>query len=135
MATTTFTDRQTFDVTVCASCGIQFAAPNVFLEKRREDGKTLYCPNGHSLSWGKTDIDRLREQLEREKARLESARKALTVEVQEHQQTKHALRGQKAANTRIKNRIAKGVCPCCNRHFENLRRHMTTQHPDFRDAE
>lgn len=31
----------------------------------------------------------------------------------------------------MKNRVANGVCPCCNRHFENLERHMKGQHPDF----
>lgn len=24
-----------------------------------------------------------------------------------------------------------GVCPCCNRSFTNVRRHMTSQHPDY----
>jgi hypothetical protein len=23
------------------------------------------------------------------------------------------------------------VCPCCNRSFQNLRRHMATKHPEF----
>ena len=27
--------------------------------------------------------------------------------------------------------MANGVCPCCNRSFENLRNHMHTQHPDY----
>lgn len=27
-------------------------------------------------------------------------------------------------------RVGKGVCPCCKRSFTNLRRHMTTKHPD-----
>jgi hypothetical protein len=28
-------------------------------------------------------------------------------------------------------RIGNGVCPCCNRSFTNLRRHMTTKHPEY----
>jgi Fe-S oxidoreductase len=46
-------------------------------------------------------------------------------------------RAQKAAKTRIKNdrdriktRVANGVCPHCNRTFQNLARHMASQHPD-----
>ena len=27
-------------------------------------------------------------------------------------------------------RIHKGVCPCCNRSFTNLKRHMETKHPE-----
>lgn len=40
----------------------------------------------------------------------------------------HAARGQV---TRLKNRAAAGVCPCCNRTFHQLVRHMAAKHPDF----
>ena len=33
--------------------------------------------------------------------------------------------------TRIKKRVANGVCPCCNRTFKDLAAHMSTQHPDY----
>tara|TARA_Y100000310_G_scaffold338946_1_gene430083 strand:- start:1163 stop:1354 length:192 start_codon:yes stop_codon:yes gene_type:complete len=33
--------------------------------------------------------------------------------------------------TKLKNRAKAGVCPCCNRTFQNLSRHMETKHPDF----
>ena len=41
------------------------------------------------------------------------------------------LKCDKAAKTRLKNRVGKGVCPCCNRSFANLKRHMASQHPEF----
>jgi hypothetical protein len=34
--------------------------------------------------------------------------------------------------TRIKKRVAAGVCPCCNRSFKDLARHMAGQHPDYK---
>lgn len=37
-----------------------------------------------------------------------------------------------ATKTRIKNRVKNGVCPCCNRTFENLARHMQAKHSDFK---
>jgi hypothetical protein len=42
-------------------------------------------------------------------------------------------RAEKAAKTKIKNRVAKGVCPCCNRTFQNLADHMKSKHPDYAD--
>lgn len=33
--------------------------------------------------------------------------------------------------TKTKNRIGKGVCPCCNRTFVELARHIATKHPDY----
>ncbi|WP_159103999.1 hypothetical protein [Rhodopseudomonas sp. B29] len=39
-----------------------------------------------------------------------------------------AARGQV---TKIKNRVGHGVCPCCNRTFANLARHMAGEHPGY----
>ena len=38
---------------------------------------------------------------------------------------------QRVALARIRQRIANGVCPCCQRSFGNVRAHMETQHPDY----
>jgi len=40
-------------------------------------------------------------------------------------------RAEKAAKTRIKNRIGNGVCPCCNRTFKDLASHMKCKHPEY----
>lgn len=41
----------------------------------------------------------------------------------------------KGVATRLKNRAAHGVCPCCNRTFQQLARHMSAKHPDFKTAD
>lgn len=33
--------------------------------------------------------------------------------------------------TKLKNRVGHGVCPCCNRSFGNLARHIESEHPTF----
>lgn len=118
---------------VCAWCGVLFAAPKHLIAARRKDGETFYCPNGHSLRFnrGEPEAERLRRQLEEE--RDWSARLAA-----ERDQTKAALRAQRARATRFKNdrdrerkRMEAGVCPCCNRTFRQLARHMRSQHPEF----
>lgn len=37
--------------------------------------------------------------------------------------------------TKLKKRIANGVCPCCKRSFCNLAAHMKTQHPEYTKEE
>ncbi len=37
--------------------------------------------------------------------------------------------------TKVKKRAANGVCPCCNRTFSDLARHMKAKHPDFAEGE
>jgi hypothetical protein len=34
--------------------------------------------------------------------------------------------------TKLRKRAAAGVCPCCNRTFLALQKHMAHKHPDFR---
>lgn len=36
--------------------------------------------------------------------------------------------------TKTRKRVAGGVCPCCNRSFVNLGRHMAGQHPDYAEG-
>jgi hypothetical protein len=110
---------------VCPNCGIMFAMPDTFKDAKRNDHSAFYCPNGHSLSYnGKSETERLKQQLQWAEASKQSWRdQAETAE--------NRRRAQKAANTKLKKRIANGVCPCCSRNFQDLRRHMAGQHPDY----
>lgn len=128
------TYSRTLYVQECCACSITFAVPEDFDQRRRNDGKTFYCPAGHSQSYTKSELDRVREKLAREQAARERAQAR---EIHEHDQRIAAERSASAYKgrvTRLKNRAAAGVCPCCNRSFENLRRHMSTKHPDFTET-
>lgn len=49
----------------CANCGIEFCLPQAVEDKRREDHKTFYCPNGHSNYYpAATEKERRIRQLE-----------------------------------------------------------------------
>ncbi|MFB3077027.1 MAG: hypothetical protein ACE1Y4_03380 [Lysobacterales bacterium] len=83
------------------------------------------------MSFKETEADRLRIMLKeeedglcRERARHDQTRADLEA-------TELSRRAHKAAATRIKNRVARGVCPCCNRSFTNLHRHMESKHPNY----
>lgn len=109
----------------CASCSIDFGIGAHFQQERRNDHANFYCPNGHLNHYPqKNEAERLRQQLKWANARADSWKdQAETAEARR--------RGQKAANTKLKKRIAAGVCPCCRRSFEDLARHIAGQHPDF----
>lgn len=108
----------------CSSCGVIYGLPYGFLANRQEDTKVFYCPNGHTQQYSENEADRLRKQIQKtdellewEKARAASLEKSLIA--------------QKAQTAKLKNRIAKGVCPCCKRSFTVLSRHMKSKHPDY----
>jgi hypothetical protein len=124
----------------CSTCHMTYAIPNGLYRsalKYRGDqsnGWRLFCPLGHEWWYvGETEEERLRRHLGH--ARDETARQRALRDQAEAQ-----ARAQKAAKTRIKNDrdrlkryVGAGTCPVpgCRRHFQNLQRHMDSQHPEF----
>ena len=48
---------------VCAECGVVFALPKSFNESLKKTGQGFHCPNGHSLSYGKGENQKLKDKL------------------------------------------------------------------------
>jgi hypothetical protein len=102
-------------------CDQTFGMHQRFYDETRRTGCGWTCPKGHQRVWkGKTT----EQQLKDAEAREVALKDQLAAAVHEAEQTRQAL-------LRDRQRFANGVCPCCNRSFENVRRHMTTKHPDY----
>ena len=112
-------------------CGIRFAMPQELDAQAHRDGRTTYCPLGHAGVYGDTtekENKRLRERLEAEKENVRFWR----------ERERHAERraiAQRGVTTKLKKRIASGVCPCCKRTFQDVARHMKGQHPNYLEAQ
>lgn len=121
-----FVDEVWFEIEECCNCGMPFAMTTDFKNRRLKDHKSFYCPMGHGQHYtGWTEEQNLRRQLSRER---EKASQAETGRHMAEQRAQSISRNY----TRMRKRVANGVCPCCNRSFENLRRHIETKHPDFK---
>lgn len=120
-----------FESTSCCVCGVPIVTTGSHMNQLRRDKTQFYCINGHSQSFTLTEAARLKTQLDNERrlngslqakvALLEGVNKSL-------KRSRSVYRGRLKAT---KERIANGVCPCCKRSFENLRRHMATKHPHY----
>lgn len=119
------------EVHYCPNCSIAFGAPLRFIKERREDGKSFYCPAGHSMSFHETELDKLRKQLENEKRNVEWYKNAAKSKDSQIKGVNIQLGKVKAKLHRTETRVSHGVCPCCNRSFMNMQRHMKTKHPDY----
>jgi hypothetical protein len=110
----------------CCNCGMRFAmTTNLNQRLRNKPGSTFYCPAGHSQHYtGKSAEQKLADAEAREVA----LRDQLHAAEADAEATRVRL-------LRDRHRFANGVCPCCNRSFENVRRHMTTKHPDYDASE
>lgn len=119
---------RTVDVTLtdidCSVCGIVFAVPTGWDKRHRERGGSWWCPNGHSQQYVRTEVQRLTESLETERRNAEFWR-------ERNNTAERRIAAQKGQATKLRKRLANGVCPCCHRHFTNLERHIQGQHPDY----
>jgi hypothetical protein len=116
----------------CYSCGVPFAIPSNLQRKFKDTRESFYCPNGHRQAYLKSTEEELRDKQQKElfQKNLEIQRlKRDSDGFQELWQNKikenKKLTLQKK---RIEKRIMAGVCPCCNRTFQNLAKHMENKH-------
>lgn len=95
---------------------------------------SFYCGYGHSQVYikGENEETKLRRERDRLVQRLAEKDDDIRRQQELVEQTQRQLSAAKRRVTRIKNRVSNGACPCCNRTFENLQRHMTSKHPTFK---
>lgn len=125
----TYAGHTTLEVEVCGVCGVLFAAPQRLIDHCRQTGDNFYCPNGDSLVFDDYENARLKRQ-------LQTARDSLAATRARADQTEASLRATKGVVTKQRKKLEKvvaGVCPVdgCKRHFKDLRRHISTKHPDY----
>ena len=125
----TMVATSTLVVETCCSCGTAFAMEKSLHQNLiRRKGESFFCPNGHSPSYAGEPIETKYAKVKRE---LENARASEGWWKNEAEKKARSLSATKGQLTKTKNRIAKGVCPCCNRQFINLQRHIKTKHPKY----
>lgn len=117
--------------TTCGTCGIIFAIPTVFHQERKDTGGDFYCPNGHCLVYRETRMDQLQRRLNHLKQNEACLQDCIKEESQRANAAERRSSAFKGQITRLKKRGSAGICPCCNRSFINMKRHMATKHPDW----
>lgn len=71
---TTFVDNIRFVTVLCGECGVPFAMTEEFQARKLRDRTVFYCPSGHPRVYtGKTEAQKLQEQLDRERQVREAA--------------------------------------------------------------
>ncbi len=123
----TFTESVTLEKHECGKCGGVYAITQRVVDHHRETGGFWHCPYCQ-ISWGygESTADKLRKELD-EKAKLLTAAKCEAL--RQSQLLEESDRKLSESNRKL-NRVKNGVCPCCNRTFQNLHRHMKIKHPE-----
>lgn len=109
----------------CGTCSIWHAMPKMMYDTCVEEGGYWRCPLGHSRGYkeGRNEreaVRRERDSLKQQMARVEEELAAAKRETEK----------ARTETLNIKRRATAGVCPCCNRTFVNVQKHMKTKHPN-----
>lgn len=128
----TYTQALEFTTVRCGACDVVFGMLTLFYNARRDDHRTWYCPNGHARCFGgDSEEEKLRKQLKNTQEAL-SRESIRNNELREDVRSmKFKLQSSKMHAGKLRKRISGGVCPCCTRTFQNLGRHMASQHPTY----
>lgn len=126
-----FQSTRDFAVETCCSCGVDFGMPAYLRQYKQENGGSFYCPNGHSQAFQKSEVQRLKEQLETAKKDADWQRQRREQTERDRDAVQRRLSAQFGENTKLRQRVANGVCPCCHRTVGQLARHMKTKHPEY----
>jgi type II secretory pathway component HofQ len=115
-----------------------FAVPADVRARWLEHPTQFYCPQGHPQHYTETEVQRLQKQLAEAQEKAQAATKRKEWAEQEAKNARAAEAAERAAKdaeraSKVRaqkklKRVANGVCPCCNRTFQNLARHMKTKH-------
>lgn len=131
MTETVFTTLERMD----CECGGVYAISATLVAQAKALGgfkKTWKCPYCDTTrGYGSGTVDNLKEQIATLERRNQIIRESRDWHEKEAEHFRKSRDGMKGALTKVKNRISKGVCPCCNRTFADLQRHMTTKHPKY----
>lgn len=85
---------------------------------RNNPNKWFYCPNSHHQHYTKSQKDIVKDELKNK-----IANQGATIA-----QLEDAIKKKDKAHRRL---VKNGVCPCCNRSFVNLKRHVQNKHPEY----
>ena len=63
MNMTSYTLNATLEIVMeeCIQCGVKFGMTSTYHTWVKENKKSFFCPNGHSMSYSKGEADRLRD--------------------------------------------------------------------------
>lgn len=133
---TTMTFRTELTAINCGLCGGVYAISERYREQKHLASGFWNCPYCKAdWGYGESENGKLKKQLAQEKHNAEQTQARLREERDRARHREAVAERRRAAMkgqvTRIKNRVGKGVCPCCNRTFLNLQRHMEKKHSDW----
>lgn len=126
----------------CGCCGGVYAINKVYHQRCYDKGLSWRCPYPDcNVTWGwsgsgahKKELKRLERLRKNAEDRERHAHQRAEAALADAKHADHRARGFKGQLTQTKKRIGKGQCPCCQKPYVHLARHMEKMHPEYEDG-
>lgn len=124
----------------CCRCGVTGWMQREVEQVLRQSSASFHCLYGHPQHYpqGKSREEQLEASLRKEVQARQRADQRVAQWQDEAKAEKERADKERARANGYKGNLAKmsarvkgGACPCCNRYFVKLHKHMTTRHPGF----
>ena len=121
-------------IIICHSCTGVYALADKFLKRRQADGVGWTCPYcKQGTAYSESHVDKLQRELRKQQESTAYQRDEKERALHQRDSANRscaAFKGVATKKTKQLDRVKNGVCPCCNRHFKNLQRHMKSKHSE-----
>lgn len=116
----------------CCGCNFRFAVPEDVKRRWQQNGDVFYCPSCKSgQSYRDNDLDVALRKVAKYKEQLEHATERSRKNWERYEVAERRRKAQKGVATRLKNKLKRGECPCCEQEFPDIKKHIEKEHPDF----
>ena len=105
----------------CYTCGLPVAMTKYQRREYDECGATMWCSQGHQTV-------RTEPELTKAKRQLKEAQDKTTKAETQRDDYMNLMDVEVKKRLKVERRIKAGVCPECRRTFQNVHRHMASQH-------
>lgn len=110
----------------CCRCKSEIWLPDSLHDAaHHSESISFWCPYGHEQHFVQGETEEMKLRRERDRLRQQIAQKDDEIAAERAR----AVRAERKTK-RIERRAHAGLCPCCNRTFENVARHMRQKHPE-----
>lgn len=120
-----------FEEETCCFCFVRFGVPIGFVARRRADKRDFWCPNGHGMSYTESELDKVRRERDRLAQKISEKDDEIRTANDRIERTERRLSAAAGHVTKLKNKAARGECPCCHKSFVQLWTHMRKEHKGF----
>lgn len=115
----------------CSACNAMYGLTVEFWDRAVANGLHWACPHCRKdRHFGGTELEAAKERLARTQTALERQEAATVVAWAAADLQQRRANGFKGQMRKTMKRVGAGVCPCCNRTFSALARHMAAKHPE-----